>query len=147
MPNKGFVASLFDMSFSSLVTTKVIKFIYTLTLIALTLFALLMVFLGFHRSAAVGVVVLLVIAPLWWFFALVYSRIGLEVIIALFRVMETNVELVALKRQQMGLIGNGHATATGSFATQPQTQPSYQVGDVVNGHRWNGTDWVPVTGS
>jgi hypothetical protein len=27
---------------------------------------------------------------------------------------------------------------------QPQPQPQYQIGDVVNGHRFDGTTWVPV---
>ncbi len=35
MEPKGFFGSLFDLSFSSLVTPKVIKFIYVLTLIAI----------------------------------------------------------------------------------------------------------------
>jgi hypothetical protein len=28
---------------------------------------------------------------------------------------------------------------------QPPAPPTYQVGDVVNGHRFTGTEWVPVT--
>ena len=148
MPTKGFFGSLFDMSFSSLVTTKVIKVIYVITLIFLTLLALGLVFGGFRTSTGLGVAFLLIVAPLVWLFALVYVRVGLELIIAVFRVMETNVELVALKRQQMGLTTSGHSATTASFNApgreEPQ-QPTYRVGDIVNGHRWDGTNWVPVS--
>jgi hypothetical protein len=146
VPNKGFFGSLLDTSFSSLVTTKVIRFIYILTLIVVSLFALLLIVAGFIRSPALGILFLFIVAPLYWLFALVYVRVGLEFTIALFRVMETNLELVALKRQQMGLPAHGQKTATGSFVVQQpsQAQPNYQVGDVANGHRWNGAEWVPV---
>ena len=68
MPTKGFFGSLFDMSFSSLVTTKVIKFIYVITLIFLTLLALALVFAGFRSSTGLGVAILLIVAPLVWLF-------------------------------------------------------------------------------
>lgn len=146
MPSRGFFGSLFDLSFTSLVTTKVIKFIYVLTLIMLTLFSLAIVFVAFRISTGLGVVVLIIVAPLWWLFSAIYARVSLEFIIALFRVMETNVELVALKRQQMGLTPSSHAGAVSDFGAQPRPaqQPSYQVGDVVNGHRFDGTQWVPL---
>ena len=148
MPTKGFFGSLFDMSFSSLVTTKVIKFVYVITLIVLTLLALALVFAAFRSSTGLGVAVLFIVAPLVWFFYLVYVRLFLEFIIAVFRVMETNVELVALKRQQMGLTTSGQSATTASLNApgreQPE-QPTYRVGDIVNGHRWDGTNWVPVS--
>jgi hypothetical protein len=148
MPNKGFFGSLFDMSFSSLVTTKVIKFVYVITLIFLTLFALALVFAAFRSSTGLGVATLFILAPLVWFFYLVYVRLFLEFIIAVFRVMETNVELVALKRQQMGLTTSGHSATTASLNVPGREEPqqsTYRVGDIVNGHRWDGTNWVPVS--
>ena len=100
MQTKGFFASLFDLSFSSLVTTKVIKVIYVLTLIAIGLFALALVITGFHTSAAAGVLVLLVVAPVVSLFYVVYARVLLEFVIAVFRIMETNVQLVELQRAE-----------------------------------------------
>jgi hypothetical protein len=148
MPTKGFFGSLFDMSFSSLVATKVIKFVYVITLICLTLLALLLVFAGFRVSTGLGIAFLVIVAPLVWFFYLVYVRLFLEFIIAVFRVMETNVELGALKRQEMGLTTSGHSATTASFnapGREEPEQPTYRVGDIVNGHRWDGTNWVPVS--
>ena len=44
---KGFLASLFDLSFSNLITTKVIKVIYILSMILIGLGALVIVIAAF----------------------------------------------------------------------------------------------------
>jgi hypothetical protein len=95
---KGFLASLFDLSFSALITTKVIKVIYLLSMILIGLGALVFVAAAFQSSAAAGLFVLLIAAPFVSLLYLIYARVVLEVIIALFRIMETNVELVELQR-------------------------------------------------
>jgi Domain of unknown function (DUF4282) len=99
---KGFFGSLFDVSFSSLITTKVIKVIYVLSMIVIGLVALLFVAAAFSESAAAGLFTLVVLAPVAAFFYLIYTRVLLEVIICLFRIMETNTELVALQRAATG---------------------------------------------
>lgn len=93
MSSRGFLSSLFDLSFTSLVTTKVIKLIYVLSMIAIGLVALGFVVGAFQESAGLGIVTLLIFAPLAALFYLIYVRVFLEVVIALFRIMETNVEL------------------------------------------------------
>jgi hypothetical protein len=95
---KGFLASLFDPSFSSLITTKVIKVIYILSMILIGLGALVLVVAAFSNSAGAGLFVLVIVAPFVSLIYLIYTRVLLEVIIALFRIMETNTELVALQR-------------------------------------------------
>jgi hypothetical protein len=95
---KGFLASLFDPSFSSLITTKVIKVIYILSMILIALGALVLVVAAFSNSAGAGLFVLVIVAPFVSLLYLIYTRVLLEVIIALFRIMETNAELVALQR-------------------------------------------------
>jgi uncharacterized membrane protein len=92
---KGFFGSLFDFSFTSLVTTRIIKVLYVLAIIVIGLYALVFVLAGFNRSATAGAVVLLIIAPLFALVSLVYTRVLLEVIIALFRIMENTSELVS----------------------------------------------------
>ena len=91
---KSFFGALFDVSFSSLITTRVIKVIYILSMILIGLTALVFVFAAFTDSVAAGLVTLLVFAPLAALVYLIYTRVILEVIICLFRIMETNVELV-----------------------------------------------------
>lgn len=50
-------------------------------------------------------VTLLSIAPVLSLFYIIYARVVFEFFIAIFRLAETNAELVALKRIEMGLDG------------------------------------------
>ena len=99
---KGFLGSLFDVSFSSLITTKVIKVIYVLSMIVIGLTALAFVAAAFSESAGAGVFTLVILAPLAALLYLIYVRVILEVIICIFRIMETNKELVSLQRAAAG---------------------------------------------
>jgi hypothetical protein len=100
LSNRGFLTSLFDLSFSSLVTTKVVKFVYVLTLVAIGLTALVFVIGAFSRSAAAGALMLLIVAPLVSLFYAVYARVFLEFIIAVFRIAEYQRDLLALAQRE-----------------------------------------------
>ena len=102
MESKSFFASLFDISFSSLVAPKVIKVLYVLSMIVIGLTALFFVVGAFTESAAAGIFTLLIAAPLAGLLYLIYVRVILEVIICIFRIMESNVELVSLQRSAIG---------------------------------------------
>jgi len=112
---KGFFGSLFDLSFSSLVTTKVIKVLYVLSMIIIGLSALVFIGAAFAESVAAGLFVLVIVAPLVALLYLIYARVILEVIIVLFRILETNVQLVDLTRAQ-----------TATAAPQPPPVPPAQ---------------------
>jgi hypothetical protein len=114
MGEQGFLSSLFDVSFSSLVTTRVIKVLYVLSMIIIGLFALFFVVTAFSNSVASGIVVLLIIAPLAGLLYLIYVRVLLELVIVIFRIWETNVELVQLQRSQ---------AAGGSAPPPPPSSP------------------------
>jgi hypothetical protein len=98
MGDQGFLASLFDISFSSLITTKVIKVLYLLSMIIIGLLALVFVVAAFSNSVAGGIIVLLIVAPLVGLLYLIYVRVLLEIVIVIFRIMESNAELVQLQR-------------------------------------------------
>lgn len=98
-PRRGFLRSLFDLSFTSLVTTKIIKMLYVLWMIVIGLLAIAFVVVAFRVNSTLGAVVLLVVAPVAALFYLVCVRVGLELVIALFRVMENTSELVAQGRR------------------------------------------------
>jgi len=117
MPNQGFLASLFDVSFSSLVTTRVIKVLYILSMVLIGLSALAFVGVAFANSVGAGLFTLVIIAPFISLLYLVYVRVLLEIVIAILRIMETNVELVALQRAQPG------APATPVSAPAPPPAP------------------------
>jgi hypothetical protein len=93
-----FIRSLFDVSFTSLVTTRVIKFLYVLSMALIALGALVFIFAAFRSDVVSGVLVLGIVAPFLSLLYLTYVRVILEIVIAVFRIMETNVELVALAR-------------------------------------------------
>jgi len=96
----GFFRSLFDLSFKSLITPKIIKVLYLLSMIVIGLIALSFIVSAFATSAALGVVVLLIGAPLVSLLYLIATRVYLELVIALFRIMENTTELVAQGRRR-----------------------------------------------
>ena len=124
---KGFFASLFDISFSSLITTKVIKVLYVLSMIIIGLGALFFIGAAFADSAAAGVIVLVVVAPLFALLYLVYVRVLLEIVIVIFRIMETNIELVELQRASQGGPPTG-PTTTMPPPGGPSSPPPPQMG-------------------
>jgi hypothetical protein len=101
--NKGFLKSLFDVSFSSFVTTKVVKLIYVLTLIWIGLWAIGWIVWAFERNSGLGALFLLVVAPLVSLFIAVYSRMVLEFIIAVFRIAEYQRDQLSLTQRQVAL--------------------------------------------
>ena len=125
MPEQGFLASLFDVEFKSLITTKVIKVLYILSMIGIGLVALAFVVAAFNNDAAAGPLVLIIVAPLMALLYLIYVRVLLEIVIAVFRIMETNTELVALQR---GSGGGGGGVAAPSPSPPPATPPQPQAG-------------------
>jgi hypothetical protein len=76
----------------------VIKVLYILSMIVIGLLALFFVVAAFSNSVAGGIVVLVVVAPLAALLYLIYVRVLLELVIVIFRIMESNTELVELQR-------------------------------------------------
>jgi hypothetical protein len=95
MPEKGFFASLFDIGFTSLITTRVIKVLYVLSMVLIGLWALILVIVSFANDPASGIFVLLIVAPLGALLYLIWTRVFMELIIVLFRIMENTAALVA----------------------------------------------------
>ena len=112
MPEKGFFGALFDLSFSSFVTTKIIKVLYVIAIVLAGLGALVWVIAAFTDSVGLGLLTLIVLAPLVFLLYVIYARVLLELLIVIFRIMETNVELVQLQRG-------------GSGGPPPYTPPPY----------------------
>jgi uncharacterized protein DUF4282 len=119
MEPKGFFASLFDISFSSLITTKVIKVLYVISLIVIGLVAIGFIVSAFASSAAFGVVTLVILAPLFALLYTVWARVVLEFIIVVFRIAEYMHELVELTRAQV-------SPAVVASAVQTTSMPSVE---------------------
>jgi hypothetical protein len=86
--DKGFIASLFDFSFTNLVTPKIIKFLYVLCAAWTVLWAVIFLDYGFHHGTAVGVIFLLIVDPIFILLSLGVSRVILEAFIVVFRIYE-----------------------------------------------------------
>ena len=95
---KGFLGSLMDLSFTSFVTTKLIKVMYILDMVLIGLIALLIIGAGFATSPILGFVFIITVAPLFVLFALIYTRVILELIIVLFRIAENTAEMASQGR-------------------------------------------------
>jgi hypothetical protein len=86
MQAKGFFGSLFDYSFSSYITPRLIKVLYVLMTISAALWTLLVILLAFKASSALGILTLLIGGPIFFVITMIYARVGLELVMAFFHI-------------------------------------------------------------
>lgn len=86
MQVEGFFRSLFDYSFSSFVTPRIIKILYVLATITIGLWTLFIVLAGFNVSSGAGLLTLVIIGPLFFVLSMIYARVLLELVIVFFRI-------------------------------------------------------------
>jgi hypothetical protein len=85
----GFFGSLFDFSFKSFVTPKIIKILYVLFTIWTALVALLFVIISFRTGGALaGIFVLVIVVPIYGLLTLGLWRVVLEAFMVIFRIYE-----------------------------------------------------------
>lgn len=85
----GFIGSLFDFSFTSFVTPKIVKVLYVLVTIWTALLALVILIMGFKLgSMAGGLFTLIVIEPIFILLTLGIYRVVLEAFMVVFRIYE-----------------------------------------------------------
>lgn len=90
---KGFLGSLFDYSFSSFITTRIIKILYVLITIVYSLTALAFLVLGITQGPGPAVAAIIFV-PIAWLLYMIFARVALEVLIVVFRIGE-DIHLVA----------------------------------------------------
>lgn len=95
----GFLSSLFDLSFTNFITTKLIKVLFVISIILAACVAIFLVMSGFARGAVEGILMLLIVAPLIFFFYVIYARVGMEVLIVIFRCSEHLEEIAKQGRR------------------------------------------------
>lgn len=84
---KGFVGSLFDFSFTSLVTPKIVKVLYILFTIWTALIGLSILIIGFKTGGvAGGLFTLIIVEPIFVLLTLGIYRVVLELFIVVFRI-------------------------------------------------------------
>ena len=91
---RGFLASLFDFSFTSMVTPKIIKVLYVLFTVWTALLALIILVISFRTGGlAGGLFVLIIIEPIFVLLMLGVSRVILEAFMVVFRIYEETVKI------------------------------------------------------
>ena len=91
---KGFLGSLFDFSFTSLVTPKIIRILYILFTIWTALIGLTILVIGFKTGGmAGGLFTLIVVEPIFVLLTLGIYRVVLEAFMVLFRIYEETKKL------------------------------------------------------
>jgi hypothetical protein len=85
---KGFLSALFDFSFTSFVTPKVVKILYILIVVVVGLSALGFSLSVLATNVGLGLIVLLVGAPLYFLVVTALYRITLEFFMVIFRMAQ-----------------------------------------------------------
>jgi Domain of unknown function (DUF4282) len=93
---QGFINSLFDFSFTSFVTPKVIRVLYALIMIGVGLGVIFFVILAFRLNAALGAITLLILGPVYFLVTMAFYRLVLEFFMVTFRIYE---ELHLIRRR------------------------------------------------
>ena len=96
----GFISSLFDLSFSSFITPKLIKVLFVISIVLAAFGSLFVVMTGFQAGGVFGGLgALLIVAPLVFFFYVMYARVVMEVLIVIFRCSEYLAEIAKQGRR------------------------------------------------
>lgn len=98
-PDEGFFESLFDMSFTAFVTTRIVKVLYFLLILVAGLGSVFLIISGFSASQGVGFLILFIVAPLFFLITVIYARVILELIIVVFRIAEHAAEIAEQGRR------------------------------------------------
>lgn len=93
---KGILATLFDLSFDTFITKRVIKFLYALAIIGSILLGLLFLFSGFgmFKYNILGGFFMILFSPIITFLILLYSRVFLEITMVFFKIEENTAKLL-----------------------------------------------------
>ncbi len=94
MQNKSFFSVLFDLSFTEFITTRIVKFLFIVSIILSAIGALLLVGAGLKEGFVAGVASVLGASVLFVFYVLL-SRIYLEILVAVFRIAENTAIMAA----------------------------------------------------
>jgi uncharacterized membrane protein len=117
MQANGFFRALFDYSFSAFITSRIVTVLYVLTTIVVALWTVLIVLLAFKASAGLGVFVLVIGGPIFLVISMIYARVGLELLIVIFRIHE-DVSAINLRA------GATNGTSVASVVTPVEPGPA-----------------------
>ena len=112
MEQKGFFGKLFDFSFEEFVTPSIIRVVYIIILIVVSLSAIFFLIAGLVSGDGGTIVAALIFAPLFWLLYVILTRIWMEIVVVIFRIVEPIRDSDAtLKRIEELLARQGGAPA------------------------------------
>jgi hypothetical protein len=85
---RGFLSALFDFSFTSFVTTRIIRVLYILIMVLAVISALVYTIVAFRISAVFGLLTLVIGDPLFIIIVMALWRLVLESFVVRFRIAE-----------------------------------------------------------
>jgi hypothetical protein len=88
--DRGFFGSLFDFSFDNFIAPKLVKFLYVLSLIIISILAIVFVvggLVGLGNGSPIALLAI-ILAPLIWLVYLVGARLWLEFFIVIFKISD-----------------------------------------------------------
>ena len=94
MNDKGFFGSLFDLSFTEFVTTRIIKLLFIVGIVAAGIGALAILGGAIAAGGFLRIVLGLVLTPVAFVLYVLLVRVWLELIIVMFRIAENTGRLV-----------------------------------------------------
>src|SRR5689334_5204784 len=97
---RGFFGSLFDLSFTSFVTMKVIKVLFVLAIIGAALVAISLVAFSNTPYGNLPPVVAIILAPILFFVYVLLARVWMEILMVTFRIEQYVAELVQQGRNK-----------------------------------------------
>jgi hypothetical protein len=97
----NFLRALFDFSFRQFISPRIMKFLYVLSMIFAALLSLSLVIVGFESSMWIGILALLIGAPLLFLFMVISNRVVLELILIIYRMADNmeNIRLVDIEEK------------------------------------------------
>ena len=85
--HNSFISSLFDFSFTDLITPKIISFLYIIGVIFAVIGAFGLIVVGFTQGIGAGILALL-FSPIYFGLMVIFIRVYMEIIIILFKINE-----------------------------------------------------------
>jgi hypothetical protein len=91
--DKGFFGALFDFGFDNFIAPKLVKFLFVISLIGVTIYAIVMVVAGLGMMSQTGGtkaagILLVALSPIAWFVGLIVIRLYLELAIVMFKISD-----------------------------------------------------------
>uniref|UniRef100_A0A7C4ELA7 DUF4282 domain-containing protein n=1 Tax=Thermodesulfovibrio aggregans TaxID=86166 RepID=A0A7C4ELA7_9BACT len=99
---KGFFAQLFELTFKSFITVKIIKLLYVLAIIGSALIGLMLLIGGINTmkySAGAGFLQI-ILSPLIALLGIIWSRVFLELTVVFFKIEENTARIAEIKEKE-----------------------------------------------